>query len=86
MRSCAFVSLSWLTARFRAVRRSLVSMSSGKRIDIVRPDSAMSLEAFAKRYQATVPPKTLAVINGLETGARLEPGRSYKVVRGGELP
>ena len=57
-----------------------------KRIDIVRIDRAMSVEAFAERYNATVDAKTLALINGLDPGARLEASRSYKVVRGGELP
>jgi predicted Zn-dependent protease len=52
-------------------------------IDVVRPTEAMSLEAFARRYDASVPAATLAVINGLEASARVEPGRSYTVVVGG---
>ena len=46
----------------------------------------MTLEDFAKRYGSSVEVETLAAINGLRPDAILEPRRSYKVVRGGELP
>ena len=46
----------------------------------------MSLGEFARRYDATVPVTTLALINRLEAGSRLEAGRSYKVVTGGSQP
>jgi predicted Zn-dependent protease len=56
------------------------------RIKIVRLDEPMRVDAFARRYGATVEPKTLAVINGVPEDATLQAGRSYKVVQGGELP
>jgi predicted Zn-dependent protease len=57
-----------------------------QRLKIVRPDRSMSLSEFAERYSATAPEATLAIINGLEPGARVEAGRPYKVVQGGRLP
>jgi predicted Zn-dependent protease len=56
------------------------------RLEIVRLPESMTLESFAERYEASVEIETLAAINGVDPGARLERGRSYKVVRGGELP
>ena len=49
----------------------------------MRPES---LADFADRNGATVPVDTLALINGLDPGETLQPGLSYKVVTGGELP
>lgn len=56
------------------------------RIQIVTVDRAMTVEAFAERQEATVSPATLALINRLDPGQRLEPGQRYKVVRGGSRP
>jgi len=57
-----------------------------KRLKIVRADRASSLDQFASRHDATVPVGTLALVNGLDTDARLQSGRTYKVVTGGKLP
>jgi predicted Zn-dependent protease len=57
-----------------------------KTLRIVRPDSAMSVEQFAGRNDATIPAEELALINNLEPGERLRSDRSYKVVQGGRLP
>jgi predicted Zn-dependent protease len=56
------------------------------RLEVVRPGDSMTLQAFAERYGSSVELETLAAINGLRSDAMLEAGRSYKVVRGGELP
>jgi predicted Zn-dependent protease len=79
-----------------AIRRALASFEEltdrralavrPKRLKVVRVDRAMTLDELASRHRATVPVETLALINRLEPGARLAPGRSYKVVTGGELP
>ena len=55
-------------------------------LQLVHVDTAMDLERFILRHGATVDRDTLAVINGLETGQRLQAGRPYKVVQGGGLP
>lgn len=57
-----------------------------KRVDLVTVDSAMTLEEFARRYPSTVDLETLGIINHLAPGERLEAGRTYKRVVGGELP
>ncbi len=57
-----------------------------QRLDVVRVSRATTLEEFARRNGATVPVETLALINRLDPGERLQPGRSYKVVVGGKLP
>jgi predicted Zn-dependent protease len=57
-----------------------------KQIDIVTPRGSISLAAFALSYDATVPVKTLALINQLDTDQYLQAGRPYKSVSGGVLP
>jgi len=57
-----------------------------QRLAIVRPDRSMSLRELAERYDASAPESTLALLNGLEPGARVEAGRPCKVVQGGKLP
>jgi len=57
-----------------------------KRVDIVTPSSSMSAHEFARRYDASVEPETLALINGMNTDGRFQAGRSYKVVTGGHEP
>jgi len=54
-----------------------------RRMRIVRIDEAMDLQAFARKFDASVPVDTLALINHIDAGAMLEPGRSYKIVTGG---
>ena len=56
------------------------------RLKLVRVDSGTTVERFGERNGATVDDRTLAVINGVDAGARLAAGRSYKVVQGGTLP
>ena len=82
--------------RERTIRSSLASFDrltdrryldvEPKRLKIVPVARPESLAAFAKRNGSTVPVETLELLNGLEPGETLEPGRSYKVVTGGELP
>jgi predicted Zn-dependent protease len=57
-----------------------------KRLDIVTLPQAMTIEEFARRYPSTVSVQTLAIVNGVEPGQRLEAGRKAKRVVGGELP
>jgi predicted Zn-dependent protease len=78
------------------IRRSLASFDRltdrraldvrPKRVKIVRVDRAMTLDEFARLHEATVPVETLAVINRIDSDARVEPGRPYKTVTGGTLP
>ena len=73
-------------ASFRPLTDSRMLDVEPQQIKIVRPGSTMNLTELARRFDATVPVKTLGVINGVDPGARLEVGRAYKVVRGGKLP
>jgi predicted Zn-dependent protease len=54
-----------------------------KLLNIVNVASAQSFDAFANSYRSTVDVPTLALINQLETTARLQAGKPYKVVTGG---
>jgi len=54
-----------------------------KRIQVVELDRGMTLAQFAKRFKASVPLETLALINHVEPDSRLTPGQPYKVVTGG---
>jgi predicted Zn-dependent protease len=56
------------------------------RLALVRVDRSMSVQQFARAHGATVSADQLAVINGLDADGRLQAGRTYKVVRGGQLP
>ena len=56
------------------------------RIKIIDVRESMTLELFAERYDASVPTKTLALINQIEETDRLQAGRPYKTVQGGRLP
>ena len=79
-------ALSGSLASFRRLTDRRMIDVEPQRLEIVRPDRSMSLGEFATRYDATAPEATLAILNGLEPGARVEAGRPYKVVRGGKLP
>jgi predicted Zn-dependent protease len=57
-----------------------------RNVDIVTVPQAMTVEEFARRYPSTVSVLTLAIINELEPGQRLEGGQKAKRVVGGELP
>jgi predicted Zn-dependent protease len=70
-------------ASFGPLRDASAKSVQPKRISIVQPERSMTLDEFARRYRASVPASTLALINGLEPDDRLEAGRSYKVVTGG---
>jgi predicted Zn-dependent protease len=50
------------------------------RIEIVHLQKTLALSNFARTYDAAVDVSTLAVLNNLDPGATLEPGRPYKVV------
>ena len=56
------------------------------RLEIVNVSRAMSVAEFAQRYESSVEPATLALINGVDLDARLKAGQRYKVVRGGYTP
>jgi predicted Zn-dependent protease len=57
-----------------------------RRLEIVRVPSTMTAEELARRFDATVPPEQLLLLNGMDAGATFQAGRSYKVVRGGPRP
>lgn len=59
---------------------------SPKRIDLVTIDRPMTIEEFARRYPSTVDTATVALVNHAVPGERLEAGRAYKRVVGGDLP
>jgi predicted Zn-dependent protease len=79
-----------------AIRRTLASFDQltdqralgvqPKRLKAVRVDRAMTLGEFASAHRATVPVETLALINRLDVDSGLAPGKTYKVITGGELP
>ncbi len=54
-----------------------------RRLKIVKLPRAMTLEELAKAYPSTVPVETVALVNHLEPGGRLEAGRLFKQVVGG---
>jgi predicted Zn-dependent protease len=54
-----------------------------RRLKIVKLSRAMTLEELAKAYPSTVPVETVALVNHLEPGGRLESGRLFKQVVGG---
>jgi predicted Zn-dependent protease len=56
-----------------------------KRLDLVVLPQPMTIEEFARRFPSTVSVQTLAIINEVEPGQRIEPGRRVKRVVGGEL-
>ena len=56
------------------------------RIEIVRLDRAMTIEEDARAYPGPVDAERLALINGVEPGARLEAGRLVKRVTGSRPP
>lgn len=51
-----------------------------RRLDIVRVSSPMSVDEFAQRNQTSVDVQTLALINGLDPGERLDSGLWKRVV------
>jgi predicted Zn-dependent protease len=73
-------------ASFDRVTDARVLAVEAQRLELVRADRAMSLARFAERHGATAPVETLALINRLDPDATLESGRTYKIIRGGELP
>ena len=73
-------------ASFRRLTKRRYLDVEPKRLDIVRVDRAMTLEEFQRRYPSTVDLQTLAILNGVPQGARLEPGQRIKRIVGGELP
>lgn len=54
-----------------------------RHVKIVKLQRAMTLEEFAKVYPSTVPIETVALVNHVEPGGRLEAGRLAKQVVGG---
>jgi predicted Zn-dependent protease len=57
-----------------------------KRLKVVRVDRSMTLAEFASLHRSTVPIETLALLNRLDADSRLAPGKTYKVIVGGDLP
>ncbi|HEU4647640.1 MAG TPA: M48 family metalloprotease [Gemmatimonadales bacterium] len=69
---------------FREVNDPALLNVQPARVELVRVDQPMSLQAFNQKYPSTIPLAELAVINGLDSpNADLRPGRSYKRVVGG---
>jgi predicted Zn-dependent protease len=75
------------------VKRSLGSFSQltdrrdlsvqPSRIEVVQPDRDMSIDELGRRFDASVPVETLALINHLEPDDLVRRGELYKVVAGG---
>jgi len=57
-----------------------------KRVKVVDVTQATTVEALARRYDATVTPSVLAIINQVPAGATIPAGSPAKVVIGGRLP
>jgi predicted Zn-dependent protease len=62
--------------------RSLLDVEP-RRVEIVRPQSAMSAEELARRFDASIPAAELLLLNGMDAGESFAAGRPYKVVVGG---
>jgi predicted Zn-dependent protease len=54
-----------------------------RHMKVIKLKRAMTLEEFAKAYPSTVPIETVALVNHVEPGGRLEAGRLAKQVLGG---
>ena len=74
------------TASFRQLTDSDALNVQPQRLRIVHPSTTMSLEEFARSYQATVSNRQLAILNGLLRDEVFQAGTAYKVVQGGTLP
>ncbi len=70
-------------ASFREETDRAILEVEPRRIELVRLDRALTLEEFHRRYPSTVPLPTVALINQLEPGGRLESGTTVKRVVGG---
>lgn len=57
-----------------------------RRMKVVRLAKALTLEEFARAYPSTVSLETVALLNHVEPGGRLEAGRLAKQVVGGQAP
>ena len=79
-----------------ALRRSLESFRELRdrryldvepaRIEIVALPGAMTFADFTRRFPSTVDADRVAILNGVDQGARLEAGRLMKRVVGGDVP
>jgi predicted Zn-dependent protease len=65
----------------RVTDRSILDVQP-RRLAIVRLPAAMDFQEFLRRYPSTDEPGVVALINGVEPGARLEAGRLMKRVVG----
>jgi predicted Zn-dependent protease len=68
---------------FDRVTDSEVLNVQPRRIELVTTDRNMTIEQFAQRHPSTVSLTTLAIINGVETGAMISAGTTLKRVVGG---
>jgi predicted Zn-dependent protease len=53
------------------------------RLKLVKVEQELSLEEFNRRHPSNAPLEKIALINGLEKGARLKAGQLAKIVVGG---
>jgi len=67
---------------FQRVTDQAVLGVQPRRLEIVRLPSAMGFDEFLRRYPSTDEPSVIALINGVDQGARLESGRLMKRVVG----
>jgi predicted Zn-dependent protease len=82
-----------LAARAGDIRRTLSSFGpvtdraaltvSPARVRVVTLPDDMTLPEFAQRWPSSVPLETLALVNGVEKGARLRAGDRVKQIVGG---
>jgi predicted Zn-dependent protease len=56
------------------------------RVELVKVPRAMTAAEFNAEFPSTVPVETVAVVNGLAEGQKLEAGRTAKRIVGGTLP
>ena len=49
----------------------------------MRPDATLSLDEFVSRYDVTIPPRDLIILNGMGRDEPFRSGQPYKVVQGG---
>ena len=71
---------------FREVTDPAVLGVQPRRIELVRTQTDMTFEGFVQRHPSTVPPETVAVMNGLRSGQVIPQGTLLKRVVGEPPP
>jgi predicted Zn-dependent protease len=69
-------------ASFRNLTDSRALAAQPDRVEIVRLTESLTIAEIAQRYPVSVPVETLALVNNVDPGDRLEAGRQVKLIVG----